>query len=633
MEDVPPKELMDEITLSVEEFDLGIANRAIARLESLVGHYPNRIEPRIILAQHLTERAEFDQARDLMLECVKLSDNVEVLKFASRVLLNAKDYETCVEILLRLLEEDSGDMIYYSMLAEAYFQACKYSHAVAVFRHLEKVHQISAGEMVQYGLSLFYSGSGFDISMDYLLGAIKRSPDCCDAGIKMGMLLAYCGEGSSAARCYRSFALKELRGNTSVFSIFYSNYLLMLNYQDHIGEEEIYREHVRYSEYLMEEQLTLGPRVETIEKRIRIGFLSGDFFTHPVSFFLMPLLENFDRSKFEVNAYSSAPIQHYDKTTERLKNIVEFWHEIQDLTELELVDRIRKDEIDILIDLSGHTGRNRMLVFARRAAPCQVTWLGYPNTSGLKNMDFRIVDSITDPEPEANQYASEKLIRMEGCFICYGQFGLEGKELYSPALLKERVVFSSYNNLLKLSGKTLHAWGRILQNVPNSILRLKYLYLHEPDVRKHLKSKFSKFGIDIDRIEFFGNIPDYAEHMRSYNDVDISLDPFPYNGTTSTCDALVMGVPVVALRGDRHASRVSASILSAIGFEELIADNVDEYVNLAVELASDRDALFVKKGKLREAMLASQLMDPAGFARRFEKCLTGIWNRKRGIVS
>jgi protein O-GlcNAc transferase len=632
MEDVPPKELMDEIILSVEEFDLGIPKRAIARLESLVDHYPNRIEPRIILAQHLTERAEFDQARDLMLECVKLSDNIEVLKFASQVLLNAKDYESCVENLLRHLKDESGDMIYYSMLAEAYFQAGKYSHAVAVFRHLEKVHQISAGEMVKYGLSLFYSGSGFDVSMDYLLEAIKISPDCCDAGIKIGMLLAYCGEGNSAARCYRSFALKELRGNISGFSTFYSNYLMMLNYQDHDREEYIYSEHVRYSDYIMEEHITLEPRENSIEKRIRIGFLSGDFFTHPVSFFLMPLLEDFDRSKFEVNAYSTLPTQNYDKTTERLKNLVEFWHDIQDLSELKLVDRIRKDEIDILIDLSGHTGRNRMLVFARRAAPCQVTWLGYPNTSGLKNMDFRIVDSITDPEPEANQYASEKLIRIEGCFICYGQCGFEGKELYSPSLLEDRVVFSSYNNLLKLSGKTLHAWGRILQEVPNSILRLKYFYLHEPDLRKHLKSKFSKFGIDIDRFEFFGNFPDYAEHMRSYNDVDISLDPFPYNGTTSTCDALVMGVPVVALMGERHASRVSASILSAIGFEELIADNVDEYVNLAVGLASDRDALLVKRGKVREAMLASQLMDPAGFARRFEKCLMDIWSRKRGIV-
>lgn len=615
--------MVDCIVQAVADFDSGKQDEAISSLQLLVRKYPERVEPRVVLAQHLSERKDYSAASELMLECVELTEDVKVLRFAGEIFTKSYDYKAATDVLLRVLGIDASDMECYSMLGHAYVQMGNYSQAVAVFRHLESIYKLSPVDMVDYALALFRCRHGMELAIRHILRAIQLDPDNVHVGVKLALVMTYCGESQAAAQCYRLFAFKEIKHNLVGFAAFYSSYLLQLNYDWGMDPSGVFTEHCKFGELIGEEYVE--PEVNRVgEGPLKLGFISGDIYTHPVAFFLMPLLEELDRGAFEIHVYSSTPPDRIDGLTPRISELADVWHEVADVPFGSLHERIREDGLDCLVDLSGHTGSNRLMAFARRAAPVQVTWLGYPNTTGLKNMDYRIVDSVTDPCGEGEGYYSESLVRMDGCFLCYRGSDKDDGSLFSPADLCGPIIFSSNNNWLKLSPGTLGAWGKILQAVPDSRLRLKYNFADDVDISHHLMQRFEEYGIDCGRVDFKGSVHSFEEHLGSFNEVDISLDPFPYNGTTSTCDSLYMGVPVVALRGGRHSARVSASILTAIGYGELAGESVEEYIDIAVNLASDRNRLLVTKKGIREAMLNSPLMDAKDFAGRFGKCLQGL---------
>jgi protein O-GlcNAc transferase len=291
------------------------------------------------------------------------------------------------------------------------------------------------------------------------------------------------------------------------------------------------------------------------------------------------------------------------------------------LTDEEATAQIRADDLDLLIDMDGHTGLNRLPILAAKPARVQLTWLGYPNTTGLRSIDFRISDSIADPAPFADELHTEKLLRLDPPFLVFSPPADSPSVAPSPVLQNGYVTFGIFNQIHKLSDSLVTATSRILDRVPNSRLLLKATAFVDPAVCDATAERFETSGIDRGRITFAGPTRGFNLHLESHHQVDIMLDSFPYTGTTTTCEALWMGVPVVTLEGLTHHARVGSSLLQSIGLPELIGRSVDEYVSIATTLASDTATIAAMRNQMRRRMLSSPLMDLPGFTKRFENAL------------
>jgi protein O-GlcNAc transferase len=360
------------------------------------------------------------------------------------------------------------------------------------------------------------------------------------------------------------------------------------------------------------------------DRKLRVAFLSGDFKNHPVAQFFRPLLERHDPTAIEIYCYTEK--ERTSDYTPVLQKLGGIWRiESINAPDAALRAQLRADAIDIAIDLSGQTAGTRLEALAIRATPVTATWLGYPATTGLSTIDWRITDALADP-PGYERYFTEKLLRLPDGFLCY-EPRFENIPAVSPvpALARGAITFGSFNNALKLTPATMRCWAAILAAVPGARLVLKAGYLADPVVRSSIEAQFSTLGIELSRVELRGHLADMGDHFSAYAEIDIALDPLIYNGTTTTCEALSMGVPVVSLIGDRHAARVGFDLLSRVGLSELAAPDRDGYVALAAKLAGDLTRLQRVRGELRERMRRSPLCDAAGFARRFEAGLRMMW--------
>lgn len=354
---------------------------------------------------------------------------------------------------------------------------------------------------------------------------------------------------------------------------------------------------------------------------IRVGFVSSDFRVHSVAFFLEPLFDLLDTERFSIYCYSG--VRHKDDVTRRLQARSRGWRDVCDHPDEAIAQLVREDEVDVLVDLSGFTSGGRAKVFAARPAPVQVNWLGYPHSTGMSRMDYRIVDAETDPEGVTLN--TEKLVRLPGCFLCYRPPVDAPAVGPLPALKNGYVTFGSFNNLTKLTSKSVKLFSKALHAVAGSKLLLKSHQAVDPTIQRRLVSRFEAEGVGLDRIEFLPKFPSMKEHLAAYGRVDIALDTFPYNGTTTTCEALWMGVPVLTLRGTRHASRVSASLLGALGLESFVIDNEEAFTRMAVAKAADLEGLKAVRSGLRERVEKSVLRDEQRFARVFGEALETMW--------
>ena len=405
----------------------------------------------------------------------------------------------------------------------------------------------------------------------------------------------------------------------------HDNLLMALNFLPDRDPAATCADHRRWAQYHADplRDLRPHPNVRDKAKRLRIGYVSPDFRDHSVAIFLEPLLATHDRSQFELYGYANT--ERSDATTDRIRGLVEHWRLISGCGDAQSAEVIRADGIDILVDLAGHTAGNRLLVFARQPAPVQVTWLGYPNTTGMAAMDYRLTDAWADPPGESDNWYSEALLRLPQGFLCYRAPPDSPPVSELPSRAAQHVTFGCFNNNAKINASVLDAWSLILKTVPGSRLLLKSGPLGDPHLRQRYEHEFQLRGVDPRRIEMVGRIEDRRGHLGLYGKVDIGLDPFPYNGTTTTCEAAWMGVPVVVLAGDRHAGRVGVSLLSQIGLNELIAKDVEEYVSIAATLASDPARCSSLRASLRERLKSSSLCDAAGFADRIEAAYRQIW--------
>ena len=362
------------------------------------------------------------------------------------------------------------------------------------------------------------------------------------------------------------------------------------------------------------------------ERPLNIGYVSADFRQHSVSYFFLPLLTAHDRRNVSVFCYSG--VSYPDHMTEKIKNATDHWRSIVGMSPEAVAEQIEKDGIDILVDLSGHTAGHRLLTFARKPAPVQVTWLGYPNTTGISVMDYRFSDAIADPPGKSDNHHSETVIRLSNGFLCYRPPDAVPEVDHLPAAGTGRITFGSFNTLPKINPHVIAVWSEILQRISGSRLYLKCKQLADESTRLLFLEKFSAHGVSSDRITLLPQTPTTQEHLGLYNDIDIGLDPFPYNGTTTTFEALWMGVPVVTLKGDRHSGRVGASILRRLDLDrELIAATQQEYVDLAVALSGDIPRLERMRKELRTRMAHSALCDASGFTEQVETSFRAMWRK------
>ncbi len=356
------------------------------------------------------------------------------------------------------------------------------------------------------------------------------------------------------------------------------------------------------------------------ERRLRVGYVSPDFRRHAVSIFFLPFLGAHDRANFDIACYSDW--HRPDENTETIRGLSNLFRHVHAVDDDALAEMIRRDGIDILVDLAGHQPSSRMLMFASKPAPVQVSWLGYPGTTGLSAIDWRISDAVCDP-PEDDALSSERVLRLPGFHAYVGP--VESLPVTPLPAASGPITFGSFNYLAKLSDTTLRLWARVLAAVPDSRLLLKGSYAVDEPTREMYRARFLAAGLPADRFEIVPRSPTVIEHLELYGRIDIALDPAPYCGTTTTCEALWMGVPVLTLKGDRHAARVGASLMQQVGLPDFVAASADEYVAHAVRWAQDRAALAELRAALRARMQASPLCDVTGLARNIADGYRMMW--------
>jgi predicted O-linked N-acetylglucosamine transferase (SPINDLY family) len=414
--------------------------------------------------------------------------------------------------------------------------------------------------------------------------------------------------------------LEAAPGNLEIFS----GYLLYSHYTAHPDANELFALHQRCGASIAQASpplYTHDPQHANPARTLRIGYVSRDFCAHSVASFVEPVLARHDRSQHTVHCYYTRA--HSDAVTERFASLADAWHDASHDTADALAARIHADGIDVLVDLGGHTLDNRLASFSRRPAPVQCTWLGYPDTTGLPAIDYRITDDIVD-HGGADALHSERLLRLAPPFLCYQPDADAPPVATRPT--DGPVVFGSFNVIMKVNEPLIDLWTGILTDVPGSRLMLKSTLLEYAETAARVRDRFAERGITADRLDLRPWTGNRAEHLATYGDIDIALDTFPYNGTTTTCEALWMGVPVVTLRGGVHMSRVGASLLASIGLEMLVAAEPEQYATIAVDLAREPSLRRTLRAGMRARLEASPLLDAAGFARKLENAYRQAWS-------
>jgi len=523
------------------------------------------------------------------------------------------NHEDALQLFARTLEVSPTDpQVHYNY--GTLFQ--QLGRPGAARSHLERAVQLRPDyPQALCNLGALLTGIGeLDAAILHLSKSVQLQAENPDAAVNLATALRDVGLLDDSLAMYEA----ARAANPQLSPVAESNNLLAHNYNHAIDDQTLCRKHLvaaRRWDSLQQHSPAIRPGRGRDEK-LHIGYVSPDFRTHSVAFFMEGILEQHDRKRFHIHGYPCGP--HRDKVTERLRGHCDSWTDLHPLNDSAAAEQILADEIDILVDLAGHTAHNRLGVFAHKPAPIQVTYLGYGSTTGLSAMDYRITDAHADPA-DLPWHGSEQLVRLASGFQAY-QPATELPELTPPPSLDEgNVTFASFNILPKHGSAVLREWAAILQALPGSRLLLKARQLASELGRRRIVAQFAENGIEAERLVLLPHVSSFAEHMALYCQVDIGLDPFPYNGATTTCEALSMGVPVVTLRGERHVGRVGASILTRVGLPELVADSLEEYREVAVRLATDSDRRNKIRGELREQLMNSSLTDAETLTRELEQ--------------
>lgn len=504
-------------------------------------------------------------------------------------------------------------------LANVYEATGEIDQAITHFEHALTINPEHAEAHNNLG-NLIKRSRGLLMATHHYRQAIAYRPKLYEAHNNLALALLEQGEATEAVVQFRH----ALSLNSNLASA-HDNLLYALNYLTVFDPEAIYAEHLKYGQQIeasMTPSIPVQLNSAVLNTRLRIGYVSADLRQHSVAHFIEPVLANHDRSRFEIFCYSNHVAE--DVVAERLKLLSEHWLNIGRMSDSDVVKQIKLDQIDILVDLGGHTQNNRLTVFASKPSPVQVTWLGYPNTTGLSRMDYRITDRYADPIGITECFHSETLVRLPEYFSCYKPPNCAPSISTLPAQKNGYVTFGSFNKLAKINQDVIAVWAKLLIAVPDSRLFLKTSALVEAGMRNKIRSIFESMGVSSERLELKGTDQSQKSHLEQYSAIDIGLDPFPYNGTTTTCEALWMGVPVITMAGLTHVSRVGLSQMTNLGLTELICTNQEDYIATAVRLSSDLRHLDALRNDLRQRMAASPLMNAGRFTKHLEEVFVAI---------
>ena len=618
-----PEAAMYHCNLGYALRNLGRIGEAVETLRRSIALQPDGADAYNNLGLAIMDQGELDEAIACFREAIRRKlEFAEAHNNLGNALGKSGERHEAIAEYRRALQIQPGFADARSNLGTALTDERRLDEALAEFDVALRLKPDSADVHYNWGNALRFQGR-----QDEALAAYRRAaelrPGFSGALNNFGNILKDRGDVEEALATYRSI-LRSAPGEVKA----HSNLLFTLHCIRGSNPEMIFSEHRQWDKVharpLLESPLRHANECEP-GRRLRIGYVSPDFREHSVAFFLEDLLAHHDSAQVEVFCYDD--VNHGDAFTERVCSHATHRRKIRGLSDARVSEVIRSDRIDILVDLAGHTSENRLLVFARKPAPVQVSWLGYCGTTGMDAMDCRLTDALADPPGTTEHLHTERLIRLPGCAWCFHEFEDAPPLNAPPVIAAGHITFGCFNAMPKITDSMLMLWSRILREVPGSRLILKNLGLGGSEAKVRARSRLMRAGFDLERVELRGHTRSIAEHLSVYGQVDVALDTYPYHGTTTTCEALWMGVPVVSLAGTTHASRVGISLLSTVGSPEFVADSEDRYVKLATDLAADQQRLIEIRSSLRARMKASRLMDGSLFARDVEDAYREMWRK------
>jgi len=525
--------------------------------------------------------------------------------------------DRAVRSIEQMAADDPGRMDALFMLAVVFAKMGRVDKAEHFYKEVLKSRSHA---LVLFELANICRDTGrLSQAVRYQEQAVELSPDSPELQTTLGEYLIRMGRTSEGIELLRNSV------DTSPDKVNHSKYLWHLHQSARIDRQQLFDEHKRWARTHTPAELTRASHdnIPDPDRRLKIGYISPDFCGHSVAYFFESILDARDKEPIEVYGYGDVACP--DQITEELKVKFDYYRNICGLSDQEVTHIVEQDKIDILVDLAGHTSGNRLGVLARKPAPIQVTYLGFPNTTGMDQIDYRLTDELAEP-PDAQRFHTEKLVFLPRGFLCYKPPGFAPPVAPLPALEKGYFTFGSFNNNCKIQPEMMQLWARILERKKNSRLLLKFGGGDDKTVRDHYFREFERLGIPRQKVEICGRKPT-IEHFKMYGRMDMALDTFPYNGTTTTCEAAWMGVPTITLAGDAHVSRVGLSILSRMGLRDFAAWTPSEYIAKAVAFSGEIENLSKIRSSLRLTMYNSPLCDKKGFTKGLEAAYRQMWRR------
>jgi len=578
----------------------------------------------VILKNQLTElvtKKSYLQAEKMCAQMLQALPKDSPLWFTyGQVLQALNKNENAVKALLNASQPESELAIQALELAVSISSRCQFSAlgfmAAQLLLKYKPEEEISLFSFAQFAAALHLN----DLASSKYATLVSSFPDEGKYRVAYAKTLNHLGKNDLALEQYEAAKALDPSDDEPYFRGLFAQ-----NYSQTLEDQEIAAAHKAFGRRLEEREPNVegfAPRSQG--KRIKVAYVSKDFLTHSVAYFFLAMIRNHNVEQFEVFCYSDSAPSKADDITQIIKQESEHWIECHHLNDNELYKQIRQDEIDILVDLIGLTGEPRSGVYAKRAAPIQMNYLAYPNTFGLSRMDYRITDDWADPVGLTEQYHSEKLIRLAGGFLCYTPEFAETELAELPALTSGKVTFGSFNVFPKITDQMFAAWAEILLRVPDSQLLIKANIFNEKTNLAKIEQRFAALGIKKERLILLAAIADKKSHLQVYDQVDIHLDTYPYNGTTTTCEALWQGVPTITLQGKSHRSRVGTSILNQVGLENYITQSLEAYIDLAVASANKLPELADLRRTMRERLQNSLMLDGKRFMSELEEAYSQV---------
>jgi protein O-GlcNAc transferase len=607
-------------------YNLGDAQREQADLDEAVASYRRAIELKPEYAEAynnlgnvLKSQDKLDEAAEAYQQAIRLKPDFAEAYNNLGVIFQKQDRlnEAIAHCELAVsLKPDFAEA--HGNLGDTYYALGRLDEAVAACRRALEVRPDSAETYSSLGNALREHGR-LDEAAACGRQALLLKPDFAEACNGLGNTLQAQGKLEEAIACYRQ--VLSLNPDSTIA---FSNLLYTMQYMDTVTPAEVFSEHQRYAERFeapLKAHWQPHANSRDPERRLRIGYVSADFYNHAVAFFIEPILANHDKAQVEVFCYYNH-IKH-DAHTDQIAMHADHWLTCSKISDELLAERIRADGIDILVDLSGHTGYNRLPVFARKPAPVQATWIGYAGSTGLTAMDYRITNEEMDPPGLTERYHSESLLRMPDSGVAYRPEPGCPPVNPLPALTADTFVFASLNNLIKTNPSVVRLWARILQALPHAKLMLGNIT--DDGVRQRVIEQFGQAGVEADRLILQPRIS-FSEYLALHHTIDLALDPFPYNGGTTTMHSLWMGVPVITLAGEYVVSRVGVSALSRLGLDAFITHSEEEYLQRAIQIAHDLSGLNRVRQSLRERMSGTNC-EPGNITRHLEMAYRDMWRK------